>query len=215
MPEIEIHYPDGLVGYKPLSTDSPLVVGSAPGCDVQIDGQNVAKKHFLFRWSNSGNTWRFDVGKEVDGVQLNGQPSKGEPLGADDEVSLGDYTFIFRDAAAPRAASVQDAAAVRPVSFPSYEESDYYTPLLQQKTFRTILGTIVAVVIIGGVSYFGFHATRADKMYNFGKKNSTRRHSRRAGTISSCPGRNTPRTFGRRVGIFQESGYLRLIRAGK
>ena len=170
MPEIEIHYPDGLVGYKSLAPDAPLVVGSAPGCDIQIDAPNVAKKHFLFRWSNSGNSWRFDVGKEHDGVQLNGQPSKGESLGADDEVALGEYTFIFRDAAAPRPA-VQDVQAYRPVQMTNYEEKDYYTPLLQQKTFRTILTTIMAVMIIGGVSYFGFHATRATKMYNAAKKN--------------------------------------------
>jgi hypothetical protein len=170
MPEIEIHYPDGLVGYKTLSTDAPLVVGSGSGCDVQLDAPNVSKKHFLFRWSNSGNTWRFDVGKELDGVQLNGRPSGGDALGADDEVSLGDYTFIFRDSSAPRR-GVQEAPAIRPVVMMNYDERDYYTPLLQQKTFRTILGTILTVAIIGGVSYFGFHATRADKMFNAAKKN--------------------------------------------
>jgi len=168
MPEIEIHYPDGLVGYKTLTPDAPLVVGSGSGCDVQIDAPEVAKKHFLFRWSNSGNTWRFDVGKEYDGVQINGKPSKGEAIGPDDEVSLGDYTFIFRDSGAAR--PVEDVAAMRPVVMTNYEERDYYTPLLQQKTFRTILGTIITVVIIGGVSYFGFHATRSDKMYNAAKK---------------------------------------------
>jgi hypothetical protein len=171
MPEIEIHYPDGLVGYKPLSLDAPLVVGSATGCDIQIDAANIAKKHFLFRWSNSGNSWRFDVGKEFDGVQLNGRSSKGDALNADDEISLGDHTFIFRDSNAPRPAAVQDVQAYRPVSMTNYEEKDYYTPLLQQKTFRTILITIVSVVIIGGVSYVGFHATRADKLYNAAKKN--------------------------------------------
>ena len=112
MPEIEIHYPDGLVGYKTLTPDAPLVVGSGSGCDVQIDAPEVAKKHFLFRWSNSGNTWRFDVGKEYDGVQINGKPSKGETIGPDDEVSLGDYTFIFRDSGAAR--PVEDVAAMGP-----------------------------------------------------------------------------------------------------
>ncbi len=183
--EIEIHYPDGLVGYKTLSRDRPLVVGSSERCDVALDARGVASKHFAFRWSNSRQAWRFDLAGDAGGVRCNGQESAGDVLKPDDEVTLADCAFIFRDSAAAGAAAPGAAAPgglghparLSAVAEQRFDESEYFQPLWKKKAVVIGVGALALLSAITAVSYVLYNRNRATSMFNAARESFDNRIS--------------------------------------
>ncbi|HVJ80107.1 MAG TPA: PQQ-binding-like beta-propeller repeat protein, partial [Planctomycetia bacterium] len=185
MPEIEIHYPDGLVGYKPLSESEPLVVGAGPGCDVDVDVPGALRKHFAIRWSKSGSCWRFDCNKDAGGVAHNRASSGGGKLSDDDELTFGDYSFILRGSGvAPVAEAIPAATAVSAgapfLPRQTFDEDEYYKPIWKNKKITVTAGALAVLTIGGLVTYFGYHAANASKMFKTAKESFEGRASDKA-----------------------------------
>jgi hypothetical protein len=77
----------------PLPASGTLVIGRAPGCDLQLSEPTVSRRHAELRRVAGGWELR-DLGS-TNGTRVNGRRVRGrEPLRAGDVVSLGGFSLL-------------------------------------------------------------------------------------------------------------------------
>ena len=94
MAELEIHFPDGLVFYKPFDRKQKLFLGSDEACAVRIDGAGVFPRHCVIRWREGA--YLFKVDRSAEPVEFNGSPVGRAILHPGDEFRIAGYRFLVR-----------------------------------------------------------------------------------------------------------------------
>ena len=94
MSVLEIRHRSGLIETRPLSKESPLLVGQLPSSDICVDAVEVAPVHCRISW----NRKNFEVAAVgPDGVQVNGITIRTAALMADDVIRVGDVDIVLLD----------------------------------------------------------------------------------------------------------------------
>jgi len=89
-PSAELVLPDG--NHVPVS-DSPVVLGRLPECDIVVNDPNVSRRHAEFRRTTDGVVVT-DLGS-TNGTRVNGVPVREHQLVSGDEVTVGSTTLVF------------------------------------------------------------------------------------------------------------------------
>lgn len=180
MAELEVHFPDGLVGFKPLSEDKPLVIGKGGEADIQIDQPRIASEHCIIQWQQKA-FWVHSAGKGRN-VRLNGKIIRRGVLRPNDELTVAQYRFVVR--AKPGEAIFDsmdfqfDADALEDVeqhgvaideqgkSKKPKASDQYYVPLYRSPLFLAISGTLLSLCVVGLVLFLWVRSSSAEKQYD-------------------------------------------------
>lgn len=180
MAELEVHFPDGLVGFKPLTEEKPLIVGKGATADILIDQPKISAEHFIIQWQRNG--FHIRVTGKGRNVRLNGKVIRFGVLKPDDELTLSQYRFIVRAKPGENIYDPMDfqfdAQALgqveeEGVELPSKRRSgkkkpakEYYVPLYRSPLFIGITGTLLSLCVIGLALFLWVRSRSAEKQYD-------------------------------------------------
>lgn len=177
MAELEVHFPDGLTGFKPLKQETPIVIGRGANADIQIDQPRIASEHCVIQWDR--NAFRLQAVGKGRNVRVNGNVVRFATLKPDDEITLAQYRFVVR--AKPgeliydsmdfqfELDELEDAErrekSVRSQK-PSKKPKAYYVPLYRSPLFLSISGALLTLCIVGGLLFLWVRSRSAEKQYD-------------------------------------------------
>lgn len=161
MAELEIHYPDGLVGFRKLSNDQPLVIGNGSGCGVQLNDPSILPRHCLIRWT--GRYYRVEAEPGARNVKARGVVIRWAKLRPNDELEVGRYRLVVRAASNELIHDSMDLeldlAALGEGGVVKLEDkgrptqkkrpTTYYTPLYRSPLFLGLLCSVAVLSLIG------------------------------------------------------------------
>ena len=114
MPQLEIHHADGNVTYADLTQDKPLMVGSAPTCDIVLADPEVKRVHCRMVWRPDRGEWRVEVAADAGSVQLGSKHVKAGTIRSGDVIGIANCR-IYVDEAQPAPASSQSGEMIAQV----------------------------------------------------------------------------------------------------
>lgn len=186
MPELEIHYPDGLVGYRALTRGVAMTIGSGPQNDLRLNDREVGEKHCSVYWD--GNNVQLDA--SLGAVHVNGSRAKSSRLAADDELTIGGFQLFLRAKpgeslggggkgaetdrgaakAMPVARAIPARSAARPTARASAAHGEYYVPIWRSPLFLIMSGSLLLLGLIGVAVYIYYVQGQQQRAFNLAKE---------------------------------------------